>query len=59
MKLFIKKIFESLKMKLLIGKFFESLTNFTSKKLKIFLILQRLNNNIKYTIKKNHKTKKI
>jgi len=46
------KINKNLKMKLLIGKFFESLTNFTSKKFKIFLILQRLNNNIKYTIKK-------
>ena len=52
MKLFIKKIFESLKMKLLIGKFFESLAHFTSKKFKFILILQRLNDNIKQTTKK-------
>lgn len=49
MKLFIKKIFESLKIKLLIRQFFESLTKFTSKKFNIFLMLQHLNGNIKQT----------
>lgn len=60
-KLFIKKNIESLKTKQIIENFFACLTRFTSKKLKIFLILHKLNDNIKYVnnIKKIIKKKVI
>lgn len=52
MKLFLKKVFEGLKMKLLIKKFFVSLTSFTLKKFSLFLMLQRLNDQITHSTKK-------
>lgn len=56
-----KKHLESLKIKLTIKNFFECLTKFTSKKFRIFLILHKLNDNIKFTntIKKILKKKLI
>jgi ribosomal protein S3 len=54
-KLFLKKNLESLKTKSILKNFFECISKFTSKKFKIFLTLQKLNENIKL----NKNTKKI
>ena len=52
--LFTKIINKNLEINLIIKKFLETLSNFTSNKFKIFLIIKSLNNNIKKTAKKKN-----